>query len=331
MQAPRFWDRSKWHPLSLLLAPLGWLYGAATARRLRAGAWEKLAVPVICVGNINAGGTGKTPTVIALAGFLAQKGVAAHVVSRGYGGRAVGPLRVDEMSHSAAEVGDEPLLMAAFCPTWVAKDRAAGAKAAIKAGAGVILLDDGFQNPGLHKTLSMIVVDARTGFGNGRVMPAGPLREPVKAGLARGDAVISIGSERAQAGLGQSWPELAALPRLQATLKPLKTGMDWQDQRVIAFAGIGKPGKFFRTLEREGAVLVAAHAFADHAPYSPAILQRLLKESRQKGAQLVTTEKDAARLPASFRPEVISLPVRLVFQDEELLESLLVKAGILIA
>jgi len=331
MQPPRFWDRPKWHPFGLLLAPLGWLYGAATARRLKRGAWEKVSEPVICVGNINAGGTGKTPTVIALVGLLADRGVVAHVVSRGYGGRAAGPLRVDERTHSVAEVGDEPLLMAAFCPTWVSKDRAAGAKAAIKAGAGAIVLDDGFQNPALHKALSLIVVDAKTGFGNGRVMPAGPLRESVKAGLARGDAIISIGSAKAQAELAARWPEISTLPRVEAALNTLQTGMDWQGQRVIAFAGIGKPGKFFQTLEKEGAALVATHAFADHAPYSSAVLQRLLKESRQKGAQLVTTEKDAVRLPASFRPEVISLPVRLVFHEEDLLVSLLANAGIPIA
>jgi len=252
MQPPRFWTRSRWHPLALLLAPLGALYGAATARRLAHGPWEKLPVPVICVGNINAGGTGKTPTVIALAGFLAERGVAAHVVSRGYGGTVAGPLRVNEMEHSAAQVGDEPLLMAAFAPTWVARDRAAGARAAIAAGAQVILLDDGFQNPALHKVLSLIVVDARTGFGNGRVLPAGPLREPVAKGLARGDAVISIGAGKVQAALAARWPQVDTLPRLKAELKPLKMGMEWSGQRVIAFAGIGRPSKFFNSLTLPG-------------------------------------------------------------------------------
>lgn len=328
MQAPRFWRQSKWHPLAVLLAPFGWLYGAATARRLRKGAWEKLPVPIICVGNINAGGTGKTPTVIALASFLAARGVAGHVVSRGYGGTVEGPLKVEEMAHNAAEVGDEPLLMAAFAPTWVAKDRALGAKAAIAAGAEVILLDDGFQNPALHKDLSIIVVDAVVGFGNTRVLPAGPLREPIAAGLKRGDAIVSIGGAKAQNLLGERWPEIAALPRLQAALKPLKMGMDWQGARVLAFAGIGRPEKFFRSLEQAGADIVASHSFADHAPYSPAVLQRLLKESLQKGAQLVTTEKDAARLPASFRPQVLAFPVRLEFDDVAALEGLLKVAGV---
>jgi tetraacyldisaccharide 4'-kinase len=328
MQPPDFWRKSRFHPLALLLAPLGRVYGAATAWRLRHGAWEKLSVPVICVGNINAGGTGKTPVVIALAGLLAARGVAAHVVSRGYGGTLAGPVRVDEQAHTAAMVGDEPLLMAAFAPTWVAKDRAAGARAAIAAGAEVILLDDGFQNPALHKDLSIIVVDAAVGFGNGRVLPAGPLREPLKTGLKRGDVVVSVGGQKAQAALGAAWPQIAALPRLQAALKPLHMGMDWQGARVLAFAGIGRPSKFFRSLAQAGAEIVAEHSFADHAPYSSAVLQRLLKEATQKGAQLVTTEKDAARLPASFRPQVLVFPVRLQFEDEAGLEALLKGAGV---
>ncbi len=328
MRAPRFWRKSRWHPLAMALAPLGWIYGAATARRLRQGAWEKLSVPVICVGNINAGGTGKTPTVIALASLLAAKGVAAHVVSRGYGGTAEGPLKVDELAHSAGDVGDEPLLMAAFAPTWVAKDRAAGAKLAIAAGAEVILLDDGFQNPALHKDLSIIVVDAAVGFGNGRVLPAGPLREPVAVGLKRGDVIVSIGSDKAQVALGKSCLEIETLPRLQAALKPLQMGMDWQGARVLAFAGIGRPEKFFRSLAQEGAEIIASHSFADHAPYSKSVLQRLLKEAAQKGAQLVTTEKDAARLPASFRPQVLAFPVRLEFSDQAKLEELLKNAGV---
>jgi len=329
MRPPKFWNRGgKWHPLAMALFPLSKIWAAVAARRLRKGRWETLPVPVICVGNINAGGTGKTPSVIALAGFLAARGLDVHVVSRGYGGSETGPLRVDERTHTVAQTGDEPLLISAFCPIWVAKDRAAGAKAAVEAGAEVILLDDGFQNPALKKDLSIIVVDAEVGFGNGHVMPAGPLREALGSGLARGDVLLSIGSPQAQEKLTANWPQIVGLPRLEAMLKPLQMGMDWQGQRVIAFAGIGRPGKFFSTLRAEGAEIIEAHAFTDHATFSDTILQRLLKESRQKNAQLVTTEKDAARLPASFRPEVISLPVRLEIPNEELLEDLMKKAGV---
>lgn len=314
MKAPLFWNRPA-GMAALSLAPLARLYATAAQRRLNHGPWEKLDVPVICVGNINAGGTGKTPTVIALLEIYRDMGVNAHVVSRGYGGTETGPLRVDERKHTAPQVGDEPLLIAAFGPAWVAKDRAAGAKAAIAAGAEVILLDDGFQNPALHKTLSIVVIDADVGFGNNRVMPAGPLREPLAAGLARADIVLSIGSDTAQARLAEQYPELAEHTRWHAQIKPLETGMDWSGTRFIAFAGIGRPGKFFATLKSLGAEVISTHAFPDHAPFTKAALQRLKAEAQAKSAQLVTTEKDMARLPAHFRQEVLALPVRLVFQD----------------
>ncbi|MCF6305858.1 MAG: tetraacyldisaccharide 4'-kinase, partial [Rhodobacteraceae bacterium] len=189
MRAPRFWNRPAdqaglW---PILLAPAAAIWRGVTARRLAKGPRQKLSVPVVCIGNINIGGTGKTPATIALQSQLLETGINAHVVSRGYGGKASGPLRVDERLHSATQVGDEPLLMAAFGPVWVAKDRTAGTESAIKDGAQIILLDDGFQNPALHHDLSIVVIDAKTGFGNGRVIPAGPLREPLKSGLARAD------------------------------------------------------------------------------------------------------------------------------------------------
>ena len=315
MRPPLFWHRPR-GMASRLLAPLEMVWTSATRRRLAAGPWEKQGVPVVCVGNINAGGTGKTPTVIALLSMFADMNIVAHVVSRGYGGSLDGPLQVNERKHSAAEVGDEPLLIAAFGPCWVAKDRAAGAKAAISAGAQVILLDDGFQNPALAKDLSIVVVDAEVGFGNGRVIPAGPLREPLQDGLSRADIVLTIGSDAAQNRLTQNWPALNGIPRWRASIQPLETGMDWAGTRFIAFAGIGRPGKFFTTLSTLGANVIATHAFPDHAPYTDAALQRLKAEAKAKSAQLVTTEKDMARLPESFRREVLALPVRLVFKNE---------------
>lgn len=317
MRAPSFW--AKRGGTSVLLWPFEkiWIYGAR--RRLANGPWVRLDVPVICVGNINAGGTGKTPSVIALLDFLAQMGVRAHVVSRGYGGALEGPVLVEERLHKAADVGDEPLLIAAFGPCWVSKDRAAGAKAAIAAGAEIIVLDDGFQNPALAKDLSIVVVDAEVGFGNGRVMPAGPLREPLSDGLARADIVLSIGSANAQARFKVDGP------RWNAELRPLETGMDWDDARVLAFAGIGRPGKFFATLKGLGANIVATREFADHAPYTGTVLQRLKSEATAKSAQLVSTEKDIARLPDHFKPEVIAVPVRLEFDDPAVVKSALEK------
>ncbi len=322
MRTPRFWN-ARWDLRSLALAPLGWLYGFATKRRLKGGQPERLPVPVISVGNLNAGGTGKTPTVIALVQILRDMGHVPHVVSRGYGGTAVGPLRVDPARHSAALVGDEPLLIAAFAETWVSKDRAAGGRAAAEAGASVIVLDDAHQNPGLTKDLSLVCVKAETGFGNGRCIPAGPLREPVTAGLARADALISIGSPPAQEHFTPDLP--AGLTRINAELKPLYTGMNWRGQSYIAFAGIAHPQAFFTSLRALGAKLIRAEALGDHEPLSAALLSRLENEALLNGAQLVTTEKDAARLPPAFRGKVITLPVRLEFEDQAALQKLLPK------
>lgn len=325
MRPPRFWhnppDRPGWQ--ARIFAPLGTLYAYGTARRVAKPADFQAQVPVICVGNLNAGGTGKTPTVIALCDMLQAH--TPHIVSRGYGGSLEGPVKVDPKAHSAADVGDEPLLLCGFAPTWVAKDRAAGVRAAQADGAGVIILDDGHQNPTVQKAFSVVVVDAEVGFGNGRVIPAGPLREPVSSGLARADMVVAIGSKNAQKKFKSIWGPQVSVPIAQAELELLQTGMDWENQPVLAFAGIGRPEKFFATVRATGANLLRSEALADHQPLTDALMKRLEMEARAFDAQLVTTEKDAVRLPASFRQSVLALPVRLVFKEQAGLKTRLTK------
>lgn len=328
MRPPAFWRNSPDAPgiPARLLTPLSALARWLGRRRLVNGEWARLAVPVICVGNLNIGGTGKTPTVIALVERLKARGVAVHVVSRGYGGRLAGPVEVEPRRHKARDVGDEPVLIAAFCRCWVARDRLAGARAAVAAGAEVIVLDDGFQNPALAKDLSIVVVDAGAGFGNGRVFPAGPLRETPEDGLDRADALLVIGDAAERAKFLDAAPKQP--PLIEAELKPLETGMEWKGHKFLAFAGIGRPEKFFRTLRELGAELIQTEALNDHQPLNRRLLDRMEADAFFKGAQLVTTEKDATRLPEHFRFRVVTLPVRLHLVDWGVLDAAFDRLGL---
>lgn len=328
MRAPRFWFSNPNRPglRARFLAPLGWLYAAGTARRLRRAGYAS-RVPVICVGNLVAGGAGKTPATLALAEHLTTNGQVVHVVSRGFGGSLAGPVQVDPARHSAAEVGDEPLVLSAIVPVWVARERADGVRAAEAAGATIILLDDGFQNPAVKAGLSIVVVDAARGFGNGRCIPAGPLREPVSVGLARADLLLLIGDPEARGRFLSQWARKIPVPIVQAALLPLQTGMDWQDSPVLAFAGIADPERFFGTLRGLGAKLLRTEPLPDHAPLSETLLRRLDAEASALGAQLVTTEKDAVRLPPSWRSKVLTLVVRLQLEDWGPVDAALARVG----
>lgn len=308
---PAFW--SKPSRLSQLLAPLSRIYYALYRRRRANAHAYRAPVPVICVGNLVAGGAGKTPVALAIANILAAGGKKVHFLSRGYGGRIKQETQVDPAQHSARDVGDEALLLAAQHPSWIARSRVEGAKAAVAAGAEIIVMDDGFQNPAIHKDLSFLVIDGRFGFGNGMLLPAGPLREPVAEGIARTDAVILTGED--MHAIAARIP--AEKPLLRARVVPAAQSAALKEQRVVAFAGIGQPLKFYLTLQDIGCEIVEMIGFPDHHRYSAANLQMLENKARAHDAMLVTTAKDAVRLPPEFRAKVTVLHIDVVFDDEE--------------
>ncbi|MCJ2144109.1 tetraacyldisaccharide 4'-kinase [Methylobacterium sp. E-066] len=315
MRPPRFWAAGVDHPVARALAPLGAAYGTLTARRMdRPGA--RAGCPVLCLGNFTLGGAGKTPAAMAVAELLVELGRRPAFLSRGYGGRLAGPVRVDPDSHAAADVGDEPLLLARHAPTIVSRDRSAGAALCRALGADVIVMDDGLQNPTLAKDLAWAVVDGGAGIGNGRPFPAGPLRAPLDRQWPHVSGLILVGDGAPGASVA-AIAERRGLPVHRARLVP--DGFDLAGGRCLAFAGIGRPKKFFATLRGTGVAIVAARPFPDHHPYGAADLAALAAEADRLGAELVTTEKDAVRLPAAFAARVHVLRVRLVPDDREAL------------
>ncbi len=321
MRAPGFWtQRGGW---SELLLPLALLTGAVTRTRWRRARPQRVPVPVVCVGNLVVGGAGKTPLTRDLVHRLRARGRTPHVLIRGYKGRLTGPLRVDPDQHTAEDVGDEALVLAAYAPTWIGGDRVASGRAAVAAGADVLVMDDGFQNPGLAKDLSVVVVDGHYGLGNGRVLPAGPLREPARDGLGRAQAVVIMTPEGPGLARRLRRHLPASAPILEARLVPNELGRALSGQRVVAFAGIGHPDKFFRALQGLGCQLLAVHPFADHYPYAPTDLSPIAEEARNLSALLVTTAKDAARLTPEWRAQVRVLEVEVDWGDPAAPEALL--------
>jgi len=336
MRAPEFWNHKYGREaapfIRTVLSPFGWIYGQVTARRIATTTPYDPQIPVICVGNASVGGVGKTPITAYLLESLTRMGIKAVALTRGYGGREKGPLLV-KSKHIFKDVGDEPMLLARKGPVWVSEGRDDGARAAVGAligfrntGAEVIIMDDGHQNPLVKKTLSLLVVDAEIGFGNERVFPAGPLREPLEIALSRADAVI----------LMKPTPDYEVSPELTAQLKPLPVvpahlvpygqlpqHENGKNSKLYAFAGIGRPNKFFDSLIRAGADLVESQPYPNHYAYKDTDMKNLIDLAREDEATLITTEKDYVRIPISFQKHVAVWPVALQFEDELTLRRIL--------
>ena len=326
MRAPAFW----WQPgRGRLLSPLAAIYGTAAWLRLQAPG-RSAGVPVICVGNLTVGGAGKTPAALTVARLLLAAHERPFFLTRGYGGRLAGPVPVSLSAHRAADVGDEPLLLARLAPTIVARDRVAGAQAARFGGASVVVMDDGFQNPSLKKDLSILVVDGRRGIGNGRIVPAGPLRAPLESQIARAQALVIVGP-----GDGaEAVAEIArrhGLALFRGRLEPdRQTLAALAGRKILAFAGIADPEKFFATLADAGVAIAERLIFADHHRYTPAEAQTLLKRAQAQNLVLLTTEKDHVRLAGDPQLTALAaragaLPVRFVIEEQEPFREMVLK------
>lgn len=323
MRPPEFWNHREGRDAAIflrtMLAPIGWVYAHASAYRLRTTKPLDVGVPVICVGNATLGGTGKTPLAKYLLQSFSRLTKGAVVLSKGYGGKEKGPLIV-KSQHSALDVGDEPKMLANAGRVWIAAGRDEGARAAVANGAKIIIMDDGHQNPHVFKDLNLLVVDGETGFGNGYVFPAGPLREPAKTALGRADAVVLMLPYAGYHPDEDLMDALAPLPVIRAYLKPAD---DVPEGKLFAFAGIGRPNKFFDSLRRAGGDVVDGIGFADHHKYTLEDLKSLSERAKEYGARLITTEKDFVRIPAQFKTNITPWPVDIAFEDELSLRQIL--------
>ena len=328
MRQPKFWYQEPGFK-SWLLTPLAAIWERAAKTRISRVQPGDAGIPVVCIGNVNVGGTGKTPMTIALSQRLSEAGRKPHIVTRGYGGDEHGPLLIDERHHSSSRVGDEPLLLAAFAPTWIARDRLEGARRAAKAGATEVLLDDGHQYPRLARNLTILTVKAAVGFGNENVIPAGPLREELGRSLSRADILVVVGSLQECRDFQKKNSGKVQLPMVRAELTPLQTGIGWRGMQVVAFAGIGQPERFFTTVKDLGAEIKQSIALGDHQPLGNRLMQRLESVALSQNAQLVTTEKDAVRLPQEWRSKVLTVPVRMQFDSWGTIDTRLRSVGIL--
>jgi tetraacyldisaccharide 4'-kinase len=327
MRAPRFWWQPSPSLQASLLRPAGIIYTSIAAQRMRRQG-EKADLPIICIGNFTVGGAGKTPTALAVAKILDAAGESPAFLSRGYGGRLRGPVQV-RMKHTAFDVGDEPILLSGAARTIVSRDRPAGARLSYEIGSTVVIMDDGLQNPSLIKDCAIAVVDGATGIGNGLPLPAGPLRAPMKVQWPAIDAVLIIGSGEPGRQIAEE-AERRGKRVFGARLEPaMDAAKSLEGKKVLAFAGIGRPEKFFDTLRACGAIVEAVHPFPDHHRYKAAELTALRQEAEARGLQAVTTEKDFARIAAVKEaepwPDLMVLRVRLRIENEAGLRNLLLR------
>lgn len=310
MKTPKFWYQKK-GAKALLLSPFGQLYRTAGLVRHALIKPYKASVPVICVGNIVAGGAGKTPTSMAIARLLIKHGARPVFVTRGYGGQEKGPLRVDLTKHTSREVGDEAVLLAQIAPCFIGRNRAAAIQLAEADHPTHIVLDDGLQNPKVAPDVNLLVVDGAVGFGNKQLIPAGPLRETLHDAFSRIAAIVMIGpdAQRVATCLGK--------PVLQAQTRPSIPASLVDKPRVLAFAGIGRPSKFYDSCREAHLQVMETRDFADHHVFTQEDLTELTAAAVSKGLRLITTAKDWVRLPDPFRKDVAILDIELVFEEEE--------------
>ena len=306
MKTPKYWQSNSF--TSKILSPLGFLYGLMTQLRLKLKSPHKVSIPVVCIGNITAGGTGKTPVSISIAKLLATEMYHPFFVSRGYGGKLQDVI-VNNKKHTAKDVGDEPLLLSKQAPVVVNANRYAAAQKAVEQGADIIIMDDGFQNPSLHKDLSFLVFDGNYGIGNGKIIPSGPLRETLDDGTIRADAIIILGKDK------HDLAKRCGLPAFFGHTEAVQTTINNQD--VVAFAGIGHPQKFYHTLKQQGFNVVKTIDFPDHHFYTREELENIINEAKKLNAQIYTTSKDFVKIPPLYSQDINVLEVAVVWDNPE--------------
>ena len=322
MKFPKFWlkqNNLKYSALSMILAPLSLVWKTCSLCVAFFGKNEIMPIPVVCIGNITVGGNGKTPTVIKCLKLLRNLGFRPQIVSKGYKSKLKGPLLVCPKTNSHTEVGDEPLMLAAYGPTWISKKRTLGVRSALNADANIVILDDGFQNNSIAKDFSIVVVDTSVGFGNGKIIPAGPLRESISVGLDRANIIIAIGSQDEKNAFEAELNLFTDTEVIHGRLTPCVSSLNLRDKEVVCFAGIAHPKKFFRLIESLGAKIIKTHSFPNHKSLKENQLETLIAEAKKSCAYLVTTEKDFVRVPAKYKEFIYEIKVELTLDHEETL------------